>query len=121
MTKAEIARMRRLELENAELRRQVDKHIEVYREQAVRYQRPGADSALPTLRSSSATLPPHHQASAALPPAIIAVTPLDLSTDSGHCRIIATASAADAPAHIVATRLTPNRYRHPRLSYEASL
>lgn len=35
MTKAEIARMRRLELENAELRRQVDKHIEVYREQAL--------------------------------------------------------------------------------------
>jgi len=35
MAKAEIARLRRLELENAELRRQVDKHIEVYREQSL--------------------------------------------------------------------------------------
>ena len=35
MTKAESARLRRLELENAELRRQVAKHIEVYREQSL--------------------------------------------------------------------------------------
>lgn len=35
MTKAESARLRRLELENAELSRQVAKHIEVYREQAL--------------------------------------------------------------------------------------
>lgn len=35
MTKAEQARLRRLELENAELRRQCDKHIEVYRDQAL--------------------------------------------------------------------------------------
>ena len=35
MTKAEHARLRRLDLENAELRRQCDRHIEVYREQAL--------------------------------------------------------------------------------------
>lgn len=35
MTKAEQARMRRLELENADLRRQCDKHIEVFRDQAL--------------------------------------------------------------------------------------
>lgn len=34
MTKAEEARMRRLELENAQLRAQHMRHIEVYREQS---------------------------------------------------------------------------------------
>ena len=34
MTAKEQAKLRRLELENAELRRQVSKHIEVYRDQA---------------------------------------------------------------------------------------
>lgn len=35
MTKSEYTRLRRLELENAELRRQSDRHMEVYREQAM--------------------------------------------------------------------------------------
>lgn len=35
MTAKEQAKLRRLELENAELRRQVSKHIEVYRDQAI--------------------------------------------------------------------------------------
>lgn len=35
MTRSEHARLRRLELERDELRRQCDRHIEVYREQAL--------------------------------------------------------------------------------------
>lgn len=35
MTKAEAARMRRLELENAELRQKIDRHIEIYRGHAL--------------------------------------------------------------------------------------
>lgn len=35
MTKAEAAKLRRLELENAELRAQHLRHIEVYREQSI--------------------------------------------------------------------------------------
>jgi len=35
MTKAEQSRLRRLELENAELRRMNDRHIKVFRDQAL--------------------------------------------------------------------------------------
>lgn len=35
MTKREMANLRRLELENSELRDQVKRHIEVYRDQAI--------------------------------------------------------------------------------------
>lgn len=34
MTRAEATRMRRLELENAELRAQLDKQLDIYRDQA---------------------------------------------------------------------------------------